>query len=113
MIRRPPRSTLFPYTTLFRSGALGTHEEGDGVAVCAAAEAVEVVVIDVEGRRLLVVEGAAPLPLPPVPREPGLAADQARQRRPGPQLLEEGGREGHRPGAAVSPPRAGPGRRRC
>src|SRR2546428_6353788 len=24
MIRRPPRSTLFPYTTLFRSGALGT-----------------------------------------------------------------------------------------
>ena len=26
MIRRPPRSTLFPYTTLFRSG-----EEGDGV----------------------------------------------------------------------------------
>src|SRR6476660_10321908 len=26
MIRRPPRSTLFPYTTLFRS--LGTHLEG-------------------------------------------------------------------------------------
>src|SRR3712207_8402747 len=23
MIRRPPRSTLFPYTTLFRSGFLG------------------------------------------------------------------------------------------
>src|SRR3712207_7538872 len=23
MIRRPPRSTLFPYTTLFRSGTLG------------------------------------------------------------------------------------------
>src|SRR3712207_7207383 len=23
MIRRPPRSTLFPYTTLFRSGHLG------------------------------------------------------------------------------------------
>src|SRR2546430_5850768 len=23
MIRRPPRSTLFPYTTLFRSSALG------------------------------------------------------------------------------------------
>ena len=22
MIRRPPRSTLFPYTTLFRSGAV-------------------------------------------------------------------------------------------
>src|SRR3712207_7739843 len=25
MIRRPPRSTLFPYTTLFRSG---THQSG-------------------------------------------------------------------------------------
>src|SRR3712207_6947498 len=28
MIRRPPRSTLFPYTTLFRSGV-----RGDAVAV--------------------------------------------------------------------------------
>src|SRR2546422_2272465 len=26
MIRRPPRSTLFPYTTLFRSHALPHHE---------------------------------------------------------------------------------------
>src|SRR3712207_9231330 len=26
MIRRPPRSTLFPYTTLFRSRALGSFE---------------------------------------------------------------------------------------
>src|SRR2546430_11550822 len=25
MIRRPPRSTLFPYTTLFRSGARRRH----------------------------------------------------------------------------------------
>src|SRR3712207_8790104 len=25
MIRRPPRSTLFPYTTLFRSGVDGCH----------------------------------------------------------------------------------------
>src|SRR3712207_6904559 len=39
MIRRPPRSTLFPYTTLFRSGAdglqgallgAGGHLLGDG-----------------------------------------------------------------------------------
>src|SRR2546426_6348916 len=27
MIRRPPRSTLFPYTTLFRS--LAAHQSGD------------------------------------------------------------------------------------
>src|SRR3712207_7647356 len=26
MIRRPPRSTLFPYTTLFRSNADGTNQ---------------------------------------------------------------------------------------
>ena len=26
MIRRPPRSTLFPYTTLFRSWRLGVHD---------------------------------------------------------------------------------------
>src|SRR5260221_8493983 len=37
MIRRPPRSTLFPYTTLFRShqvgflvGAFGRRNESDG-----------------------------------------------------------------------------------
>src|SRR3712207_9380783 len=48
MIRRPPRSTLFPYTTLFRSalndahvedllqrvgGGVGAHEGGTGAAV--------------------------------------------------------------------------------
>src|SRR2546425_9788442 len=26
MIRRPPRSTLFPYTTLFRSGAISSRD---------------------------------------------------------------------------------------
>src|SRR3712207_8054224 len=41
MIRRPPRSTLFPYTTLFRSagepdGDLGDHQRdvGDGSGRC-------------------------------------------------------------------------------
>src|SRR3712207_8625330 len=28
MIRRPPRSTLFPYTTLFRSGAVRDRRRG-------------------------------------------------------------------------------------
>src|SRR6267142_4486223 len=28
MIRRPPRSTLFPYTTLFRSLHVGLHRPG-------------------------------------------------------------------------------------
>src|SRR2546422_7615710 len=30
MIRRPPRSTLFPYTTLFRSGVDAGDEAGGG-----------------------------------------------------------------------------------
>src|SRR6202034_2503739 len=32
MIRRPPRSTLFPYTTLFRSSAGGPRDRRDGLA---------------------------------------------------------------------------------
>src|SRR5256886_10293448 len=32
MIRRPPRSTLFPYTTLFRSGERGEGRERVGDA---------------------------------------------------------------------------------
>ena len=33
MIRRPPRSTLFPYTTLFRSIAIAGSSIGGGIAV--------------------------------------------------------------------------------
>src|SRR3712207_7643866 len=32
MIRRPPRSTLFPYTTLFRSRLAGADPDGADVA---------------------------------------------------------------------------------
>src|SRR3712207_9192018 len=40
MIRRPPRSTLFPYTTLFRSG-LVAEEGGDGLSWSQLAECVD------------------------------------------------------------------------
>src|SRR3712207_7152604 len=33
MIRRPPRSTLFPYTTLFRSFVIGVDEEEQAGAI--------------------------------------------------------------------------------
>src|SRR2546427_3545551 len=33
MIRRPPRSTLFPYTTLFRSGLLGAAPRLPGMGL--------------------------------------------------------------------------------
>src|SRR3712207_7199395 len=35
MIRRPPRSTLFPYTTLFRSMAAGKEGRGTGPGAAA------------------------------------------------------------------------------
>src|SRR5256885_10006027 len=34
MIRRPPRSTLFPYTTLFRSGRLAARRGGRAAGGC-------------------------------------------------------------------------------
>src|SRR2546430_6392035 len=34
MIRRPPRSTLFPYTTLFRSRAFGAAQGGVVAVQC-------------------------------------------------------------------------------
>src|SRR3712207_7387247 len=46
MIRRPPRSTLFPYTTLFRSAALDRAIEEDRTAgrvpICVVANAGDV-----------------------------------------------------------------------
>src|SRR2546421_2772994 len=49
MIRRPPRSTLFPYTTLFRSGV--PHRPGDGLGERAVAivDVEEVVLLEVVG----------------------------------------------------------------
>src|SRR2546426_12122718 len=43
MIRRPPRSTLFPYTTLFRSGLAATREK--------AARLIMAGHVEVDGRR--------------------------------------------------------------
>src|SRR3712207_8138373 len=37
MIRRPPRSTLFPYTTLFRSGPVSLRRRGRAAAARPAA----------------------------------------------------------------------------
>src|SRR3712207_6984042 len=42
MIRRPPRSTLFPYTTLFRSACFVdrlVHQRGHHVRACTAGRA--------------------------------------------------------------------------
>src|SRR2546430_11018964 len=49
MIRRPPRSTLFPYTTLFRSLGRGAAELGLGPGF--TAEAPGVVELELAGAR--------------------------------------------------------------
>src|SRR5260221_9421583 len=41
MIRRPPRSTLFPYTTLFRSGGRALPDAGLAPTECRGAAAVD------------------------------------------------------------------------
>src|SRR3712207_8727259 len=43
MIRRPPRSTLFPYTTLFRSYSVFTLARDPGMTLAAAAAALVLV----------------------------------------------------------------------
>src|SRR3712207_8599473 len=56
MIRRPPRSTLFPYTTLFRSGAhAGRQAAGVGrdvTAECLHRIVDEQAVVDATARRV-------------------------------------------------------------
>src|SRR5688572_31944128 len=49
MIRRPPRSTLFPYTTLFRSEEYSSLERRE-VALCESAKQVPAHAIDIEHR---------------------------------------------------------------
>ena len=46
MIRRPPRSTLFPYTTLFRSEHIAVHPVG--YPVCRLQVDVEVSLLTLE-----------------------------------------------------------------
>src|SRR5260370_15999672 len=41
MIRRPPRSTLFPYTTLFRSASAGTRWARTTKSIAASATAIQ------------------------------------------------------------------------
>src|SRR3712207_9088445 len=55
MIRRPPRSTLFPYTTLFRAELVVTRRRGpvhttEVVADDVGPQGVEVVTLATEGR---------------------------------------------------------------
>src|SRR5687768_18254153 len=52
MIRRPPRSTLFPYTTLFRSLSLVEEPRFGVFAVCRGVEAFAAAFLDRKSTRL-------------------------------------------------------------
>src|SRR2546422_11565242 len=86
MIRRPPRSTLFPYTTLFRSAArraVRLHEAAD--AVLGARGPDDDVVADHErGHRLGVAGGGvAHLHGPLLLTRPLVERDRSEERRVG------------------------------
>src|SRR3712207_8154259 len=66
MIRRPPRSTLFPYTTLFRSEGIVLLEGGG--------ERAELELVAAEVARLIRDEGMAPEEIAVVLRRPQDAA---------------------------------------
>src|SRR3712207_7310217 len=78
MIRRPPRSTLFPYTTLFRSALGGAHQVAgaEGVAHAAAEPLRPLLVLEVrhQHRRLGGEEGEQ-LPAPAVEGAGSLGVD--------------------------------------
>src|SRR3989449_6882875 len=98
MIRRPPRSTLFPYTTLFRSRA---SEERYGSVVAALAEGI--VFMDADGR--LRASNAS------AERILGLTAEQIGGRAPLPPPGRAGPPGGPpRPRATPTPPRTPPPR---
>src|SRR2546426_5656104 len=59
MIRRPPRSTLFPYTTLFRSVYGKTSTEFPQRIVCLTADTAEIAYLVGAGDRVVGVPGTA------------------------------------------------------
>src|SRR2546423_14171829 len=76
MIRRPPRSTLFPYTTLFRSeeAALGRRVTGALVEPPAHVRGERHVGNEVAGKELLAIVGVVAGELEPGFREADVAA---------------------------------------
>src|SRR3712207_7983005 len=79
MIRRPPRSTLFPYTTLFRSGAAaGQHADAGGAGGAGSLDVVHVVA-DEDRRPVLAEHGALADPPGPARSEEHTSELQSRQ----------------------------------
>ena len=82
--------------------AFGPHDEGNGIPMGAAAKAVEMIVINVEGRRLFPMKGAAALPVPPGFEQARLPPDQGGERRACAKLIKETGGQGHGEGVGYT-----------
>src|SRR2546428_8147709 len=68
MIRRPPRSTLFPYTTLFRSRIeRGVVKVGEEMEIVGFRPTFKTVITGVEMFKKLLDEGQAGIPRSPSP----------------------------------------------
>ena len=68
----------------------------------AAGKAVEMIIINVEGRRLFPMKGAAALPVAPGFEQPRLPPDQTGQGRAGAKLIKETGGQGHGEGVGYT-----------
>src|SRR5256884_8039565 len=99
MIRRPPRSTLFPYTTLFRSHR---RARPDGEAVVAPSPIATWLLAAGRGA---VRRGAGVLDDPPLARGRTVDAGGAARRLPGGPVVA--GRDGSRARAAGARQRGG------
>src|SRR2546425_9118049 len=78
MIRRPPRSTLFPYTTLFRSGRQHGRDRGEIVEhgerlAAAQVDARLLARLADRGREQVSIRGLAPAPRQGYLPRPGVA----------------------------------------
>ena len=59
MIRRPPRSTLFPYTTLFRSARIGEEVDGGRTVYVTVRDST----VTLTARIVVLATGLAPAPV--------------------------------------------------
>ncbi len=82
--------------------AFGLHDEGDGIPMGATAEAVEMIIIDVEGGGFFPMKRAAALPVATGFEQPRLPSDQTGQGRAGAKLIKETGGQGHGEGVGYT-----------
>src|SRR5258708_17074634 len=84
MIRRPPRSTLFPYTTLFRSCARGSSETSRIACSLASSHAVW---WGERGRSVPGLLFGVPAPTPPSRTWGGVGDPKSKRLNPSHQIL--------------------------